>query len=132
MPVVYRIDKASNIVRVRGTGNVTIGEVIAHFRELEKDPDCPERLDVVLDLTEQTSIPRAEYLREIAFEIGRIRKHVRFGACGIAAGTDALFGMLRMFEVFAERYFSKSRVFRTVAEAEAWMASQHPTTSAAG
>ena len=40
--------------------------------------------------------------------------------------------MLRMFEVFAEQYFRKLRVFRTASEAEAWLASQHPTTSAAG
>jgi hypothetical protein len=32
--------------------------------------------------------------------------------------------MMRMFEVFAEDYFRETRVFRTVGEAELWLASQ--------
>jgi hypothetical protein len=28
-----------------------------HFRALEQDPDCPDALDVFLDLTELDSIP---------------------------------------------------------------------------
>ena len=35
--------------------------------------------------------------------------------------TDALFGMMRMFEVFAEGQFRKTQAFRTVGEAEVWL-----------
>ena len=132
MPVTYQIDKANRIIRTRCTGAVTIEEVIDHFRALEQDSDCPDRVDVLLDLSEQTSIPKKENLQEVTGQIRRIRGRVQFGACAIVASTDALYGMLRMFEVFAEQYFRKSCVFRTASEAEAWLASQHPTTSAAG
>jgi hypothetical protein len=111
---------------------VTIEEVIDHFRVLEEDPDCPDRMDVLLDLSEETSVPESENLRDITSEISRIRGRVQFGACAIVACTDVLFGMLRMFEVFAEDYFRETCVFRTVSEAEGWLASQHPKTSAAG
>jgi len=132
MPVKYKIDKANRIIRTRCTGLVTIEEVVDHFRVLELDPDCPDRADVLLDLSEEISIPEKANLQKIAEEIRRIRGRVQFGTCAIIAGTDALFGMLRMFEVFAEQYFRESFVFRTVDEAEVWLASQHPTTSAAG
>jgi hypothetical protein len=132
MPVKYKIDKANRIIRTRCTGPVTIEEVVDHFRILERDPDCPDSMDVLLDLSEETSIPEKANLQRVAEEIRRIRGRVQFGSCAIVAGTDALFGMLRMLEVFTEQYFRESFVFRTVDEAEVWLASRHPTTSAAG
>jgi hypothetical protein len=132
MPVKYQIDKANRIIRTKCIGPVTIEEVVDHFRALERDPDCPNHVDVLLDLSEETSVPKKENLQEVASEIRRIRGRVRFGTCAIVATTDALFGMLRMFEVFTEKYFRESCVFRTAGEAEEWLAAQHPTTSAAG
>ena len=131
MPVRYEIDKAKRMIHTKCSGAVTLEEVIDHFRVLEKDPDCPHQLDVLLDLTEQTSIPRSENLRDVAREISRIRGTIQFGTCAIVAGSGVLFGMLRMFEVFTEPYFRRTCVFRTAPEAEAWLASQDPTTSAA-
>src|SRR5271157_2895613 len=128
MPVNYQIDKANRVIRTKCIGQVTIEEVVDHFRVLERDPDCPDRVDVLLDLSEETSIPKKENLQEVASEIWRIQGRVQFDTCAIVACTDALFGMLRMFEVFAEQYFRQSCVFRTVGEAEAWLASQHPST----
>jgi hypothetical protein len=131
MSITYQIDKTNRIIRTRCSGPVTLEEVIDHFHQLERDPDCPDRLDVLLDLSEETSVPEKEDLRDVAREIGRIRWKVQFGACAIVARSDVLFGMLRMFEVFAEQYFYDSSVFRTVSEAEAWLASHNPMTSAA-
>jgi hypothetical protein len=54
MPVKYQVDKANRIIRTRCTGPVTIEEVVGHFRVLERDPDCPDRVDVLLDLSEET------------------------------------------------------------------------------
>ena len=121
MPVSYEIDKVKGMIHTKCSGAVTLEEVIDHFRVLEKDPDCPRHLDVLLDLTEQTSIPRSENLRDVAREISRIRGTIQFGTCAIVAGSGTLFGMLRMFEVFTEPYFRQTRVFRTAPEAEAWL-----------
>jgi len=131
MPVKYRIDKILGVIYTRCTGLVKLEEVIGHFRELEQDPNCPDRLDVLLDLTGQMTIPAKENLQEVAAAIWRVRHRVQFGACAIVARTDALFGMLRMFEVYAERYFDETCVFRTKVEAEAWLTSRRKTTSSA-
>ena len=121
MPVTYQIDKTKRIIHTRCIGPVTIKDVIDHFRVLGRDPNCPDHVDVLLDLSEQTSIPTNENLRDVTREIGRIQNNVQFGACAIVACSDALFGMLRMLEVFTEEYFRESHVFRTTSEAEAWL-----------
>lgn len=132
MPIAYQIDKANRIIRTKCSGLVTIEEVLDHFRTLERDPDCPKYADVLLDLREETTIPTKNNLQEMTLEISRIRGRVQFGTCAVIACSDALFGMLRMFEVFTEQYFRETRVFRTASEAEEWLASRRPTTSAAG
>jgi hypothetical protein len=132
MPVRYDIDKASRLIRTKCSGPVTIEEVLEHFRVLEQDPECPDRVDVLLDLSEQTSIPKRQNLEDITGAIIGIQSRVQFGTCAIVAHTDALFGMLRMFQVFTEQYFTRSYVFRTKNDAEAWLAAQRPTISAAG
>jgi hypothetical protein len=127
MPVTYQIDKASNIIRTKCIGLVTIEEVIDHFRVLAQDPDCPDYLDVLLDLSEATTIPTKENLREVSRVISSVEGTVQFGICAIVACTDVLYGMLRMFEVFAEKGFRETRVFRTTEGAEAWLASRRAT-----
>jgi hypothetical protein len=124
MPVVYQIDGDRKIIRTRCIDPLTVEEVLEHFRTLERDSNCPERLDVLLDVSEATSVPLSENLRQVTREIGRVRSRVQFGTCAIVASKDALFGMMRMFEVFAGNYFRETRVFRVLAEAEAWLASQ--------
>lgn len=124
MPVTYTIDKGNRIIHTKCSGPVTIEEVIDHFHGLEQDPDCPELVDVLLDLSEETSIPTKQNLQEVASEISRVRGRVQFGNCAIVACTDALFGMLRMFEVFTEKYFQRTFVFRTTLDAENWLRSR--------
>ncbi len=132
MPVTYRINKRDGIIYTRCSGQVTLEEVIGHFRELERDPDCPERLDVLLDLTKQVTIPGKDNLHDVANEIWRVQPRVQFGICAIVARTHALFGMLRMFEVFVERYFAATGVFRTKREAETWLLARRQSPAESG
>jgi len=122
MPVKYQIDTANAIIRTECVGDVTLDEVINHFRELGQDPNCPEQLDVLLDLREQSSIPESDQLRVVTGEIARVCGRVQFGLCAIVAARDVLYGMLRMFQVFSETYFREAKVFRTLSEAEQWLA----------
>ena len=121
MPVAYEIDQARGLIRTRCIGNVTLEEVLGHFPTLAQDPGCPARLDVLLDLSEMTAMPEPYQLREISDEIGRVSDRVRFDACAIVAPSDVLYGLLRMFEVFAEKQFRTTCVFREIGEAEAWL-----------
>jgi len=123
MPVTYTIDANEQLIRTKCIGNVTLDEVLAHFRELERDPNATVPLDVLLDLSETSSLPATAQIAAVADELKRIQRRVRFNICAVVATRDALFGMLRMFEVMAEPYFRATRVFRVAADAEAWLTS---------
>ena len=120
----YKIDANKRIIWTRCVGLVTLQEVMDHFRTLEQDPDCPDLLDVFLDLSEVQSIPETRQISTVISEMNRIRGQVRFGACAILANRDALVGMMRVFEVMAENYFRVTCTFRVANEAEAWLVSQ--------
>jgi len=124
MAVTYVIDPKEKLIRTTCVGNVTLPEVLGHFRELERDPNCADRLDVFLDLSETNSLPSTREIGAVAAEIARIKKKVRFNACAVVATRTALFGMLRMLEVMAGSYFGAFRVFRVASQAEEWLASQ--------
>ena len=121
MSITYRLDRDARRVRTRCVGFVTVAEVRDHFRALAEDPDCPERLDVLLDLREVTSVPSTAQLAEAAQAIAAIRSRLRFGRCAIVATSDALFGTARVFEVAAARGFDATGVFRGPTEAETWL-----------
>jgi len=122
--VTYKIDANQRTVRTKCAGFVTLQEVIDHFRTLEQDPDCPNLLDVFLDLSEVDSLPETREISTVINEMKRIRGQVRFGVCAILASRDALVGMMRMFEVMAEECFRVSCIFRVANEAEAWLVAQ--------
>lgn len=121
MPVTYKIYPAKKLIRTMCIGDVSPEEVRDHFRDLQRDPHRPDRLNVLLDLTEATSLPETQDLRDVSFQLKELRRSVQFDACAIVTADDALFGMMRMFEVFASDYFVVSQVFREIADAEAWL-----------
>jgi hypothetical protein len=121
MPVTYRIDADQGIIRTKCSGNVTMEEVIDHFRALQLDPACPDHLKVLLDLGETNSLPDGAQIAVVSDEVRKVRKKIRFEECAIVATRDALFGMMRMFEVAAQEYFRAVRVFRATTAAEEWL-----------
>ena len=122
MPVGYEIDKYRGLIRTRCVGDVTLEEVLDHFRALEKDPECPHDLDVLLDLTGCLTKPDTSTLREITQEMARVSGRVRFGACAVVVSSDVMFGASRMYTSLAGDYFRDAQVFRSMDEAQEWLA----------
>jgi hypothetical protein len=110
VPVTYSIDSARRLIRTTCSGPVTPTEVIEHFRTLP--PESSDLGRVVAGLRAQEG--------ELPFRL-----------CAIVAPSDLWFGTMRMFEVFASKYFRAIRVFRNLAAAEAWLTSLDPDTRAA-
>jgi hypothetical protein len=121
MGVTYEINQAQQRVYTRCAGEVRLAEVLEHFEVLSADPDCPDWLDVMLDLSDMKTLPTSAELNRVSTEIARVLPRVRFRYCAIIATWEALFGMARMFEVFSEKYFTATRVFRTVEEGLTWL-----------
>ena len=81
MPVTYRIDRPNQLILTRCTGAVVLDEVRQHFVALSQDPECPERLDVLLDLSEMTTLPASDQLRTVTTDIARLQPEIQFGIC---------------------------------------------------
>jgi hypothetical protein len=124
MPVSYRIDEAGKIIRTVCTSPMSVADAAAHFRELSDDPACTGTMDVLLNVTAVDALPDSRELSAVSQELWTIGQKIKFGICAIVAGRDAMFGMMRMFEVFAQRCFVAIRVFRDADEAEVWLVSQ--------
>jgi len=121
MPVVYEIDQSRNTIHTSCIGDVTLYEVVEHFQTLEQDPACPSHLDVVLNLSDQASVPSTSQLRIVSEEIARVKGRVQFGACAIVVGNDALYGAAMVFEVLAARGFRVTKIFRDRDAALSWL-----------
>ena len=124
MPISYQIDAEKNLIRTKAVGQLTLQEVVNHFRTLAEDAQRPEGPDVFLDLSEVTSVPGIQQLSIVVGEMKKIGVKLRFGACAILVSRDALFGMMRMFEAHAEEFFRETRTFRDATEALAWLVSR--------
>ena len=131
MPVIYQIDGDERLIRTRCIGDVTFAEVVDHFHALQGDPDCAGAIDVLLDLSEASSIPTPNQLRSIDVEIQGMSK-IQFGACAVVATREVLYGMSRMFETVAAERFRSMHVFRGVVEAEDWLRSGPASGSSSG
>jgi hypothetical protein len=121
MPVTYRIDHELGRILTRCSGETPLKEVLAHFDELEADPDRPSHADVLLDLTDIETLPNVGQIRAAAERTGDASRKVGFGACAVVVGSEAWFGMARVFEAFTEAHFERTAVFRSMEAAEAWL-----------
>jgi hypothetical protein len=131
VPVSYKIEPERKLIRTVCTGDANPEEVNNHFRDLACDPERPDQLNVLLDLTEVTSIPESGQIRGVGITLRKYGSILKFNACAIVAGSDVLFGMMRMFEVFARDSFVVTQVFRSTADAEVWLATQERKTDSA-
>ncbi|HKF67255.1 MAG TPA: hypothetical protein VKB36_12010, partial [Vicinamibacterales bacterium] len=69
MPITYSIDVPTALITTRCFGKVTLTEVQEHFRELARVWPPVDRLDVLLDLRDQTTLPSLRELQDAATEI---------------------------------------------------------------
>ena len=127
MPVIYSIDYEKKIIRTTCTEPIDEYEVTRHFEELENDNTCPEKLDVLLDLSKIKSIPEAFQLRTISNKIINFTK-IQFRNCAIVTSSNVMYGMFRMFAVFVEKRFQVIEVFRNYSEAEFWLMQRNNAT----
>jgi hypothetical protein len=121
VPIRYQIDASAGRIATACIGEVSVDDVLAHFAELA-GLALAEPLDVLLDLTAMTSLPETRQIRLVADSLGSLRERLRFGACAVVAKENVLFGMSRMFGVYAEQAFERVAVFRDRGEAERWLA----------
>ncbi|HVG55916.1 MAG TPA: STAS/SEC14 domain-containing protein [Vicinamibacterales bacterium] len=121
MPISYTIDVPMAMIITRCIGHVTLAEVQDHFKELASAWPPVERLDVLLDLTEQTSLPALQDLEEVARTIAVQIGTRHFGRCAVVSEQAFLSESMQMWEVFVGRFFDRIEIFRSQAAALLWL-----------
>ena len=124
MPVEYSIESARGLIRTTCSGSVTVKEVVEHFRTLREDPLFTGQLDVLLNVSDANLLPETSDLGRVVAELRAFEGESPFRACAIVASSAPMFGMMRMFEVFARNNFRAIRVFRDAGAAETWLVSE--------
>jgi len=122
VPITYTIDVPTALITTRCFGKVTLAEVQEHFRELARVWPPVDKLDVLLDLRDQTTLPGLKELQGVATEIAdQIGPH-RFGRCAVVTEKGLIFVSMQMLEVLVSRYFEAFKVFRSPTAALVWLA----------
>jgi hypothetical protein len=101
---------------------VTLVEVQEHFRELARVWPPVDKLDVLLDLRDQTTLPGLKELYGVATEIAEQIGPHRFGRCAVITEKTLIFRSMQMLEVLVSRYFEEFKVFRSPTAALVWLA----------
>jgi hypothetical protein len=122
MTVSYRIEPELKLIRTRCIGDTTLHDVQAHFAELRAHPDLPQPLDVLLDFTELTNLPRLDQLETAAGSTASLTPRLRWGVMAIVVRDEQAFQISRVYEALISHYFEGVRLFHSADEAESWVA----------
>ena len=122
MPISYLIDPARQIVRTTATGTLTDDDIMDMKRRLAADaafrPGMRELSDVCA-VTELRVTPLG-VRRMLAVDAEHAAREAGH-RLAIVASQDEVFGMARMYEMLSTDNSSPVGVFRTYAEAVAWL-----------
>jgi hypothetical protein len=106
---------------VRASGEVTLGEIERAIAEILAHPALPEGPDVLIVADEVDQVPTTSELRVAAREI-RPALDRGLGALAIVASNPFVYGVARIFSVFAESVGAEIAAFREVDDASRWLA----------
>ena len=74
-----------------------------------------------MDCRKVKALMKPEDLRVIAADIEKMTVVPAPGRCAVLAGSDVVFGLLRMYEAYSDGSPVEVRAFRDAAEARAWV-----------
>jgi hypothetical protein len=114
----YLIDPVRRLVRVRAWGTITTADLQDFTSRLMADSQFNGDFSSLTDLSEATGVSVDQGELKATAWMQLYNPGVRRA---IVAPSDLMFGMGRMYATHAEREGQDVRVFRTLAEAEAWL-----------
>jgi hypothetical protein len=119
MPMSYDFPEPTTVL-VRARGDVTYAEARRVQEELLADPRLHPGVHMFVDAAGVEKAPSASEIRELALRMPPLLDH---GLGPIAIVTDSLFvyGVARMFGLFAEAVHAKVGAFRSADDAERWL-----------
>jgi hypothetical protein len=127
MPWSLRLDPERNWVIVTLTGPIAYEEWVAQFKQRHAEGYL--NVPTLIDALEATPAFSAEDVRTYAEFARSLVGGRRYGPVATVVGTDLFYGMLRMYELRADKLIVAS-VFRSRPEAEQWLKSHERNPAA--
>jgi len=124
----YRIDPERALVLTQAWGVLTDSDILAHKEALLSDPAFGPHLSELSDVRriERLDVTPAGVRAMVAHDA---TQSDRLGGHRLAllVDADAVFGMARMYQILGDRERDHVGVFRTEADATAWLATDRAT-----
>lgn len=122
MPVELSHQEPGTFV-ITASGVVTHEEATRLLNTLRQHPRMGPGTELLADARAVTGVPSTEELRAIATLLRPLREH-GLGPVAIVSSTAFVYGVARMFAVFAELMDARVAAFRSMDEARAWLAAE--------
>ena len=120
MAVQYSI--CEGVLTMEFAGSYEPRDVVGRFLEAMNDPACPRPVLLLVDVSRSESLATrsAADIRMVAEFLGPYSDRVA-GRCAVVAPSDVHFGLSQMGAVYSQGVGIAAQVFRTRAEAVAWL-----------
>ena len=119
MPLTFHVDRSDGVIRSRGTGALTMADLLEYFAGSRADPDYEASMHRVMDLREVTQLPSSDDIRSLA-TFARTKAPMDTARMAIIASSDLAFGVSMMFKGFVG-YGERLIVVRDETEAMLWL-----------
>jgi len=117
LPVTYQIRGAA--VRIRASAHYTVDDVFDAAREALESHGRPDRVMLLLDLTESKESRTHEEIQDIADRVGALR--AKTAGLAVFASDPMRYGLSRMMASYAELQGHEIPVFRDEEEIAEWL-----------
>ena len=124
MPMNFSINHLNQLIVMSATGVLRAREVIDCTRSLYREGDWRESYKTLVDMTtvDRMDIDFSEMRSIAATSEIAARTRLRTGRQALVAGSDANFGMARMYEAMVDEKVSQQiRTFRKIEDARKWL-----------
>ena len=118
MPITVEADEVRQRLVAVATGDLTFARLL-EFIQSVRTGDL-RTWPLIFDMTGATTDITSDQIRSLAMNVGAVqRSEGNRGAVAIVAGTDVLFGLMRMYQILCEQQgVNVIHVCRTREEAE--------------
>lgn len=120
---IYSVDPARKRVLARITGETSGSELGQGMRAILADAAFDPSFTVLIDVRRMEKTPSVLDLRELAVAV-RAAATVTGARRAIVTESEVFYQIGQLFEAFTAGAASRYRVFRSIAEAELWLAGE--------
>jgi len=117
----YEIDRANHLIRTTFVGAVSMEQISAYMKQLEKDPDYDLSFDALVDLRTYTGQLEPDLLRQLALQI-RENPGSPGARRAVLVANDLQTSLMRLLQAFTSLAPVVYRTFRSADAAMAWLA----------